>query len=71
VQGLKYELPLYHYLATNYDGSSVWTDIGSDKNNMTNRGGLVTKQWASNARDFWTVKLANNGGYNPYLKQLA
>ena len=41
--GISYKLPLYHYLANNYDGTSVWKDIGTEENNMTKRYGHVTK----------------------------
>jgi hypothetical protein len=68
VDGLNYKLPLYHYLADNYDGTSIWKDIGTEKNNMTKRYGHVTKQLSSNGASYKTVKFANNGGQNPYLQ---
>jgi hypothetical protein len=41
--GPKYKLPLHHYKADDYDGTSVWVDKGTDLNNMTKREGLITK----------------------------
>jgi hypothetical protein len=43
VDGQNYKLPLYHYVASNYDGTSIWKDIGTEKNNMTKRYGNVVK----------------------------
>jgi hypothetical protein len=72
VDGPLYKLPIYHYHADHYDGSSVWLDKGKDPldqpNNMTKREGLITKGTPFIGAEFNAVKFINNSAKQPYLQ---
>jgi len=64
-----WKLPVYRYVASDYDGTLTWTDSGTEGNDMTRRSvGFATKQLASNGANFYTVNFLNNGNYNPYFE---